>query len=85
MRTPSRITTTLKELAVAACEWLGTAGAMSTWSYRPPSAWEVQEITRRWRELGRPAPAGLRVQNAAAIRDPDPAPCCVGGGLPCSC
>jgi hypothetical protein len=81
MRNPSRIITWLKKLTVTAWEWLGTAGAMSTWSYRPPSTWEVQETIRRLRELKRPALAGLRVRTATTDR----ARCCVNDALPCSC
>ena len=85
MRTPSRIRTWLEELTVTATEWLGTVGAMSTWSYRPPSAWEVQEMTRRLRDLGRPALADLRARTATTYRGTNTARCCVSDASPCSC
>lgn len=85
MKTNPTIWTRLQILAVTVFDWLGAFGSVSTWSYRPPSAWEVQETTRRLRVLSRRASAGVRVSPATICCSTDTAHCCLNDELPCCC
>jgi hypothetical protein len=76
MKTVSEIRIRLAALAKTAWEYLGVAGSTGTWGYRTPSAQEIQENTRRWRELLQPASSDHRVCPAGRCDVMPFVPCC---------